>query len=712
MTDFANSHEHLLAELECLDLRLRAMVGASRAAFAEDAQLRGLWISEADVDALLRQPTGMPGWVRTPPALEGPVAALRACIAQRVQASLRRGVDLRLPRLCRACGLGDDAAQVLLLCLACAIEPRYERLCAYLQDDVTKKRPSVGLALALLGDTLHDQLRLRGLFAPQAPLLRHRLVDLLDDPGQPQAPLRARALQLPERVAAFLLGDDTPAEELADSVALRQPDAGLDGLVLGEEQRSALQALAARARRQPALVVQLLGPCGAGLQDAAAALCHMLGRPLLGIDLARLGERLPERWPLVAREALLQGAVPCLHGFDRLLPPPQAAPLATVTRWLHGHGGLAILAGAQRWQPAGDTRGLAYACVRLPLPDAAQRRLLWRSALDALPEPAAEQASTALAAKFRFGAEQIRDAASSGLERLQADGGDTLAHLHEACRLHSNQQLGLVARKITPHHGWNDIVLPPDRLALLRDICNHVKYRGLVYGAWGFDRKLAMGKGLAVLFAGPSGTGKTMAADIIAGELGLDLFKIDLASVISKYIGETEKNLAAIFDEAEASNAILFFDEADALFGKRSEVRDSHDRYANVEVGYLLQRIEAYEGVAILATNFRKNMDEAFVRRLHFTVDFPFPTPADRRSIWAGIWPRETPCAAGIDADDLGRRFELTGGNIRNVALGAAFLAADDGGQVRPEHVLRAAQREFQKMGKLIDDKAFAGATR
>ncbi|WP_326533850.1 ATP-binding protein [Pseudorhodoferax sp.] len=710
MTDFASSHDHLLAELECLDLRLRAMVGASRAAFAEDPQLRGLWISEAEVDALLREPTGVPGWVRTPPALDGAAAALRTRIDARVQASLPRGIDLRLPRLCRAFGLGDDAAQVLLLCLACAIEPRYERLCAYLQDDVSKKRPSVGLALALLGDTLHAQLRLRSLFAPHAPLLRHRLVDLLDDPGQPQAPLRARALQLPERVAAYLLGDDTPADALADCTTVQQPAAGIEALVLGAEQADALQALAARAQREPALVVQLLGPAGAGLHEAATALCHALDRPLLAIDLARLGDHLPERWPLVAREALLQGAVPCLLGFDRLLTPPQAAPLACVTRWLQEHGGVAILAGAQRWQPAGETRGLAYACLRLPLPDATQRQQLWRSALDALPGPVAEQASAALAPKFRFGPAQIRDAAASGIENLMAEGGNALAQLHQACRLHSSQRLGLVARKITPHHRWDDIVLPADRLALLRDICNHVKYRGQVYGSWGFDRKLAMGKGLAVLFAGPSGTGKTMAADIIAGELGLDLFKIDLASVISKFIGETEKNLAALFDEAESSNAILFFDEADALFGKRSEVRDSHDRYANVEVGYLLQRIEAYEGVAILATNFRKNMDEAFVRRLHFTVDFPFPTPADRRSIWAGIWPQETPCAAGIDAGDLGRRFELTGGNIRNVALGAAFLAADDGGQVRLEHVLRATQREFQKMGKLIDDKAFAGA--
>src|SRR5262249_3197738 len=231
-----------------------------------------------------------------------------------------------------------------------------------------------------------------------------------------------------------------------------------------------------------------------------------------------------------------------------------------------------------------------------------------------------------------------------------------------------------------------------------------VKYRDRVYGEWGFDRKLSLGKGLSVLFAGPSGTGKTMSAEIIAGELGLDLYKIDLSTVVSKYIGETEKNLSRIFTEAETSNSILFFDEADALFGKRSEVKDSHDRYANIETGYLLQRMEEYEGVVILATNFRKNMDEAFVRRLHFTVEFPFPNASDRRRIWEGIWPTDTPRDPSLDVDFMAQRFELTGGNIRNIALAAAFLAADNSGSVDMTHLLRTTRREYQKMGKVITE--------
>ena len=234
-----------------------------------------------------------------------------------------------------------------------------------------------------------------------------------------------------------------------------------------------------------------------------------------------------------------------------------------------------------------------------------------------------------------------------------------------------------------------------------------MKYRASVYDEWGFDRKLALGKGLNVLFAGPSGTGKTMAAEIIAGELGLDLYKIDLSTVVSKYIGETEKNLARIFAEAETSNAILFFDEADALFGKRSEVRDAHDRYANIEISYLLQKMEEYEGVVILATNLRKNMDDAFVRRMHFTVEFPFPAEHDRRRIWERIWPDVTPRSPDLDLDFMARRFEIAGGNIRNVRAGRRVPGGERWPSRRHDSPGPCHQREYQKMGKVVVEGEF-----
>jgi SpoVK/Ycf46/Vps4 family AAA+-type ATPase len=250
-------------------------------------------------------------------------------------------------------------------------------------------------------------------------------------------------------------------------------------------------------------------------------------------------------------------------------------------------------------------------------------------------------------------------------------------------------------------------VLPNDRIELLQEIRSTLQYRPLVYGDWGFDEKLSLGKGLNVLFAGPSGTGKTMAAEILACELGLELYKTDLSTIVSKYIGETEKNLSRIFTEAASSNAILFFDEADALFGRRSEVRDSHDRYANIEVNYLLQEMERYEGMAILATNLRKNMDEAFVRRMHFVVDFPFPSAEDRLRIWEGVLPENTPREPDLDFEFLAASFELTGGNLKNIALAAAFLAAAGDGSVAMSHLIRATRREYQKMGKVLSGDEF-----
>jgi SpoVK/Ycf46/Vps4 family AAA+-type ATPase len=293
----------------------------------------------------------------------------------------------------------------------------------------------------------------------------------------------------------------------------------------------------------------------------------------------------------------------------------------------------------------------------------------------------------------------------------QGDGGNpagenspTVARLFSAARAQSGHELMALARIIEPRYTWNDIVLPEDALTQLQEICQRVAFRHRVLGEWGFDRKLALGKGVTVLFAGPSGAGKTMAAEILANELGLDLYKIDLSGVVSKYIGETEKNLERIFVAAENANAILFFDEADALFGKRSEVSDAHDRYANIEISYLLQRMEEYDGIAILATNLRQNLDDAFIRRTAFTIHFPFPDAEHRLRIWARIWPPETPLAADVDLQFLAERCKLSGGNIKNVALAAAFLAAAEQRPVAMKHLQQAIRREYQKIGKVLDD--------
>jgi SpoVK/Ycf46/Vps4 family AAA+-type ATPase len=336
---------------------------------------------------------------------------------------------------------------------------------------------------------------------------------------------------------------------------------------------------------------------------------------------------------------------------------------------------------------AGDWR-----YFRLTNLDRHQRRAYWQQALQRANIQLSDPEFDTLTDRFNLTPAQI--------DRTLAQAEPTLTSLLAAARQQSDQTLGKVAQKLFPKYKWADIILPPAPLAQLQEIGNQARMRSLVYEQWGFDRKLSLGKGLNILFAGPPGTGKTMAAEVIANDLQLDLYKIDLSQVVSKYIGETEKNLDRIFTAAHSANAILFFDEADALFGKRSEVKDAHDRYANIEVGYLLQKMEEYEGTAILATNLRQNMDDAFVRRLQVIVEFPFPDQEFRRQIWRVMVPPELPIERAIDFDWLAQEIKLPGGNIKNIVLAAAFLAASDGQVVTMNHLIQASEREYQKLGR------------
>ena len=290
------------------------------------------------------------------------------------------------------------------------------------------------------------------------------------------------------------------------------------------------------------------------------------------------------------------------------------------------------------------------------------------------------------------------------VQEVRATSGDapiSFERVQRSCRLHSRGGLDDLAQRIDSTADWEDLILPPAQIQLLRELAGQVRHRATVHETWGFAARGARGLGLSALFIGDSGTGKSLAAEVIANDLGLDLYRIDLSAVVSKYIGETEKNLARLFADAASFDAILFFDEADALFGKRSAVREAHDRYANIEISFLLQELESYDGVVVLATNLRKNIDDAFVRRLHATVEFPVPGTAERLRIWQRIWPAAAPLAEDVDLEYLARTVEVPGGNIANIALSGAFFAAADGGTVTMAHLHRATQREYQKMGKV-----------
>jgi SpoVK/Ycf46/Vps4 family AAA+-type ATPase len=341
--------------------------------------------------------------------------------------------------------------------------------------------------------------------------------------------------------------------------------------------------------------------------------------------------------------------------------------------------------------------------VSVPALTFAERVTAWRRLL-----PDADV--DGVAARFRLGLGQISRAADIAHASARGEGRSSLASgdLERGAREASRTALGTLATRVEPRHGWDDLVLPSRQLEQLHQIDARLRHRDLVLSGWGFERIAGRAEGLKILFAGPSGTGKSMASSVLAAGLGLDLFRIDLAGLVSKYVGETEQNLERLFAAAHDANAVLLFDEADALFGKRSEVKDAHDRYANIEVAYLLQRMEDHPGAVVLATNLRSNMDDAFLRRLDVVVDFPLPTVEDRKRLWRHMLPDEAPVADDVDVDELAKLFELTGGSIRNCTVTAAFLSAADGGSITMAHVVQAVALEYRKNGRLTLEADFA----
>jgi hypothetical protein len=429
--------------------------------------------------------------------------------------------------------------------------------------------------------------------------------------------------------------------------------------------------------------------------DAAAVLAAAARAPLVLLGVRDLGQ--PEAIAEARLAAALAGALLCLDGLEDLNPQERARLLQAVDE---SPARLVFIAAR-----SGDAVALSdrtALTVEVPHPSFAERERAWA-------ELTGSSDTREVAAKFRLSIEQIRAAAEVSLIAARGRGTEapSSAELDLGARQASSSRLGELAARLPPGYRWEDLVLPERQLDLLRSISAYLRHRDRVLSEWGYEVTVSRTQGLKVLFAGESGTGKTMAAQVLGAQLGLDLYRVDLATVVSKYIGETEKNLERIFSAADGSNAILFFDEADALFGKRSEVSDSHDRYANIEVAYLLQRMEAYPGAVILATNFRRNIDDAFVRRLDFVIDFPFPESEDRRRIWQLVLPAAAPVGDDIDLDFLANQFKLSGGAIRNCSLAAAFMAADEESRIEMRHLVRAVAQEYGKQGRLTLEADF-----
>jgi AAA+ superfamily predicted ATPase len=686
---------HLSLQLGRLDvllhreiLRLRAMDQLS----ADD--LRGLYISDAQVDALVN---------RTGAEVDGraEVAELTAQADRLGQANLERASDdLPWCRLARRFDLSAAEQDVLLVAVALDVDPKYETLYAYLNDHITRRWPTIGLALSVVAPTRAAQPSFRQLLLPDGRLFKSGLLRLLPAPAD-RASWLATGFRAAATVTRFLLGEPLGAPEGTALVGDAPPEEGdsLPGALRAELARA---GAGLDARRTPPVVV-LQGHSGAGRTEAARVLAAAARSTLLRIDARAPPGR--DAWAPLAEELAL---------YARLTPT--VLFIAHADGLFDGEGRLAAdarpLVGAVgsfpgpvcvSVEPSSPWRDLVAArphvVVPVPDPGVEERARQWREALRGAAVEAPASAVGAVADRFALTPRQIRAAADALAWRPGAPAALDEGALFTAARAQCTHRMGDLATGVETAHGWEDLVLPSTTLRRLREIVGAVAHRRLVYGGWGFGR--GGGQGFKILFAGPSGTGKTMSAGVMARALGLDLYRIDLSAVVSKFIGETEKNLARIFRAAASSNAVLFFDEADALFGKRSEVKDAHDRYANIEVAYLLQRIEDYDGLVILATNLGRNIDQAFSRRLHEVVEFPMPDELQRERLWRGMLGPQVPVAADVDPRFLSKQFPLAGGDIRNVALEAAFLAAQDGRVITMEKLVRAMARQMMKQGRI-----------
>ncbi len=716
---YQNDVEYLMDEMKRLDLILKHLISRKAQGDADDP-LKGLYLTEREAGALLGGKEAGGGGKQDRHA--GPeqdaqgrryadarfaeeIRATESAIRQNVKRSLEAGSSLRLCRLDSIFHLDRLEHNAVIICAAAELDTKYERIYGYLQDDMTRRSPTLGLVLDLLCSTPEEKVEARKRFLPGALLLREGIIEPADVLEDIQL---STALRLCPDVLASLIGSD--ALERDRQHHCHSKPVGLSSKIPDDMQATLRNLTIHLAKKKGRALCHIQGPYGARKREMAGQICAALGKKMMEIDLMAL--EADEKGFEAAitkklRKALLEGLAVYIESLDLLATedPKYFLIKPALARALENYPGLAILSsqGPVDLDKELQRRILA---ITVCVPEYPERRKIWDRALGG----ALQQAELDdLASKFRFTGGQIEDAIQAARKLAALKGRSELERddVYHGCRVQSNRRLSSLARRVEATSEWKDIVLPDEKLVQLKDIVRWVKHRGAVYHEWGFGKKLSLGKGLNILFTGSSGTGKTLAAGVLSSELGLEMYKVDLSTVVSKYIGETEKNLSRIFQEAEQGNAILFFDEADAIFGKRSEVKDAHDRYANLEVGYLLQKMEEHDGIVILASNLSKNMDEAFARRMHFIVEFPFPEEDYRLAIWKTLLPAQAPVAEDVDFDFLARKLQVAGGNIKNILVGAAFLAAENGGTITMEHVIRAAGKEYRKVGMVCSQSDF-----
>jgi len=686
--------EFLRPELERLDQLIGTEVRRMRARYElSQDELGGLLVTDAQVDALLVSTRGAIDRKSRPD-----IAAARAA-----------DQDSRWAYVALTLELDDDERDLLLICAAPELFATYEPIYAYLNDNADRRWPTIELAVRLLARDEAHALLLRGMLLPAGKLLATGMLETVEQKGLPRS---QRPLRLAPPVADWLRGlaySDERLVGLARYGALepRMPDAALPAALA-----AVLPGVTQRLRARDTIPVALMvGASAAEAQLYAEELFARAERLTITLSLAALARHATPAEALKA--ATLQakllglGVILLCDEPPSLQPdnpvPSNAAALRGFIRSLHA---VAIAA-----DPAADAApmlgNLPLLRIELPQLQPGQRTALWEALLAENPR-CAETPDLALLAsvadRFALSPERVLQAASSAVELAELEGKSSpdRGHLYAAARAASQGGTGPGTSLVRTSYGWDDLILSAELEDRLEDIIAAIERRALVLDQWGMARHTGGERGIAIMFAGPSGTGKTMAAAVMADRLQLDLHKINIGAIMSKYIGETEKNLDAAFEAARAANALLFIDEADALLGKRSEARSAQDRYANVEVAYLLQKMETYDGIVIMATNLPRNIDDAFARRVQYVVTFPIPDMATRERMWRGMLTDEIPHDQQIDIAFLARQFELTGGEIRNVMLDAAYRAARSSVPIDFGDLLQAVARLYAKRGTVL----------
>jgi hypothetical protein len=734
---YASPREHLDGALRLVQKMFERQIHAHWEAGILPRMLdefSGTFVSSDEIGAILgkaRSGGPTPEGQETIAALDREIAAMLAEREARLQVGREAGTVVPFDRLRLGLGLTATEERALLVLVAVEVSSNMRALMRYLVNESGRLYADVGLLELLVYRAPEERDRLVRELAPDGRLLALRLVEPVGGRRSfEEAPYLLRSLRVNPRVIELAHGLARLDGEVARVAELvTDPPSADDLLVDSGLKRSVSALLETRGahgviRFDPAAdprgdrsdrgapIVVLAGPEGSGRKSLAFGAARDQGRPVLhircgelgGWDLADLG-RLARA---VVREALLFGAMPLFENIDLLAPHTESNRPDRVRPFEGALGGFPGAVAATC--PPRDSRpiqlGRGILMVDVPVPLEAVRGALWRRALDGTAARGLDFDMVAARYPITGGVLMRSAAAARSLAAARAraggDGGVSDRDIHDGLRGTLDVKLSGLGRRITWRQTWDDLILPEDSLEEVREFIARVKHKRHVYDDWGFSRKMAKGLGLSALFAGQPGTGKTMVAGLIATDLALDLYQIDLSRIVSKYVGETEKNLAELFDAAEAGHAILLFDEADSLFAKRTEVKSSVDRYANLEVNYLLQRMEAFGGITILTTNMDSAIDEAFKRRISFKVNFPFPEPEDRKKLWRVMLPSEAEVGTDIDFDFLSNKYEMSGGYIRNAVLRAAFLAADDRSPITMRHMMRAANLEYTGMGKVV----------